>query len=1065
MPSKLTARLWLTCTVLLFATIVVAQTTVTGKITSGADKQPVFGATVSVKGSNVATQTNQSGAYTILVPSGNSILVVTFIGFESKEIPVNGRSSVDIELTEKTTTLTDVVVTGYSSQARKDITGSVTVVKVTDLKSTPAANAETQLQGRAAGVTVVTSNQPGDGASVRIRGFASFTGNEPLYLIDGVPAGGLGFLSYNDIESMQVLKDAASASIYGSRASNGVIIVTTKRGKPGPVKVFYEMFYGTQRPGKGFDLLNSQEYADLIWLASKNAGKTPPSAQYGNGPKPVLPDYILPAGRMEGDPDVDPAKYKLDMDDISNAYLIVKANKAGTDWYKELTRNAPIMSHNLTVSGANDKTRYMFGFNYMDQKGIVMNNFFKRYAMRLNTEFNVRNKLRIGENLALLVFEDSRVLNNDEESDIAFSYRSQPIIPLYDIMGNFAGSRGDGLGNSDNPVAKRIRGKDDRGHNYVIFGNVYAELDILKKFTAKTSFGGFINLNNFYTQNYPTYENKENDVLDAVTEGNNKFTSWTWTNTVSYKNTFANLHEVQAIAGIEAIEEKGRTSQARRQGYFSSDLDFRTVNAGSGTQTANGMPLPESALFSIFGKVDYTYNNRYLASFTIRRDGSSRFGQDNRYGTFPAGSIGWRITEEEFMKSIGWLTDLKLRASYGVMGNQRINPTNQFTQFSPNNQSSYYDIRGTSNSSEQGFFLSFIGNTGGKWETNTTTNVGFDATLFNGNTEITLDLYHKKTTDLLYAAEQLGNSGTSAANNPPFFNVASMKNTGLDLSIFQKGKFGGRNGVGFDATLTFTTYKNEITQIAEGVKFFDVNVVDEQNRIGGSFVRNSVGQPISAFFGYKVIGLFQSADDIAKSPTQTDAAPGRFKYFDADGNNKIDADDRVIFGNPHPDFSYGLNLNADYKGFDISVFFYGAQGREAMNYVKWWTDFYPSFPGGKSKDALYKSWLPDRTNTNVPIAEDAASFSSTGQINSYYLEDASYLRLKNLSIGYTLPTRLLERIKVDKIRFYVQATNLFTITKYKGLDPEIIGPDQSFGVDVGIYPTVKNFIVGVNLNF
>ncbi len=1065
MPSKLTARLWLTSCLLLFATIVFAQTIVTGKITSSSDKQPVFGATVSVKGSNVAAQTNKEGNFSIKVPSANAILIVTFIGFENTEFALNGRSTVDIELSERTTTLTDVVVTGYSSQAKKDITGSVTVVKVADLKSTPAANAETQLQGRAAGVTVVTSNQPGDGASVRIRGFASFTGNEPLYIIDGVPAGGLGFLSYNDIESMQVLKDAASASIYGSRASNGVIIVTTKRGKPGPVKVFYESYFGTQNPGKGFDLLNSQEYADLIWLASRNAGKTPPAAQYGNGATPVLPDYILPAGRKEGDPDVDPAKYKLNLDDIPNAYLIVKANKQGTDWYRELTRNAPMMSHNLTVSGANDKTRYMLGFNYFDQKGIVIENFFKRYAVRLNTEFNVKNTLRLGENLALLAMEDNRVLNNEEGSDIAFSYRSQPIIPVYDIKGNWAGSRGSGLGNSENPVARRTRAKNNRGHNYVVFGNLYAELDLFKNFTAKSSFGGFLHLNNYYFNDYPTYEDKENKVLDAVTEGNQKYTSWTWTNTVTYKNTFAGVHDVQVIVGTEAIEEKGRASEARRQGYFSNDLDFRTVSAGSGTQTANGAPIPESALFSVFGKIDYTFNNRYLASFTIRRDGSSRFGSDNRYGTFPAGSLGWRISEEHFMKPITWVTDLKLRVSYGLMGNQRINPTNQFTQFSPNNQSSYYDLAGTSNSSMQGFYLSFIGNKAGKWETNATANIGIDATLFNGKTEIILDLYHKKTTDLLYQAEQLGNSGTSAANNPPFFNVGAMKNTGIDLSVYQKAKFGGKDGVGLDATLTFTTYKNEVVKIAEGTKFFDVNVRDEQNRIGGAFVRNAVGHPISSFYGYKVIGLFQSAEDVAKSPAQTDAAPGRFKYLDADGNGVIDPEDRVFLGSPHPDFTTGLNLDFTWREFDLSLFLYGSFGRQAMNYVKWWTDFYPSFPGGKSKDALYNSWLPTRTNTNVPIAEDAAGFSTTGQINSYYLENASYVRLKNLAIGYTLPKKLLYRWKIDKLRFYVQATNLFTITKYKGLDPEIIGADQSFGVDVGIYPTVKNFIVGVNLNF
>ena len=1065
MPSKLTARLWLTSCLLLLATTVLAQTTVTGKITTGADNQPVFGATVSVKGTNVATQTNKDGNFTITVPSSTSVLVVTFIGFEPVEVDVNGRTSVNITLTEKTTTLTDVVVTGYSSQARKDITGSVSVVKVADLKATPAANAETQLQGRVAGVTVVTSNQPGDGAAVRIRGFSSFVSNNPLYIIDGVPANGLGFLSYNDIETMQVLKDAASASIYGARATNGVVIVTTKKGKVGPVKISYEAWAGTQNPGNGLDLLNTQEYADLTWLAAKNAGKTPPSEQYGNGATPRIPDYILPGGRMEGDPDVDPSKYYLRNDDITNAYLIVRANKAGTDWYKELTRNAFMMNHSLTLSGANqDKSRYLLGFNYLDQDGIVLHNFFKRYVVRFNSEFNVKNKLRVGENIALLHTQSNLVVNNDEESPIGFAYRSQPIIPVYDIMGNFAGSRGPGLGNSDNPVAQRIRHKDDRANGYIIFGNVYAELDLMKDLTARTSFGGYVANFNYFSNNFPTYENQENDVLDGYAEGNTRNSLWVWTNTLNYKKTFGK-HEINALAGIEAIEAKDRNTETRAQDFFSFNMNYRSIATGSGSLTALSPAFIDWALFSYFGKFDYTFNDRYLAGFTIRRDASSRFAPDNRWGTFPAGSIGWRISEEPFMQGVKWITDMKIRASIGSMGGDQINPGNQFTQFSPNPQSSYYDIGGTSTSTIQGFYLSFIGNAAGKWETNTTANIGIDATLFNGNTEIILDVYHKKTSDLLFAAPQLGNSGTSAANNPPFQNIASMKNLGLDLAIYQKGFIGGRNGVQWDGTLTFTTYKNEITAITGQIKYFDVNVVDEQNRIGGSFVRNAVGQPISAFYGYKVIGLFQSPDDVSKSPQQTDAKPGRFKFQDTDGNNKIDEEDKVFMGNPHPDFSYGINLNAAYRNFDIELFLYGAAGREAVNYVKWWTDHYASFTGGKSKDALYNSWLPDRTNTIVPIAEDAASFSTTSQINSYYVENASYLRLKNLAIGYTLPKKILDRWKFDKLRFYIQATNLFTITDYKGLDPEIIGPDQGFGVDVGIYPTVKNFVVGVNLNF
>jgi hypothetical protein len=400
------------------------------------------------------------------------------------------------------------------------------------------------------------------------------------------------------------------------------------------------------------------------------------------------------------------------------------------------------------------------------------------------------------------------------------------------------------------------------------------------------------------------------------------------------------------------------------------------------------------------------------------------------------------------------------------MGNQGINAANQFTQFAGDNGSSYYDLNGTGNSLVEGFYLSFIGNSRGAWETNTTSNIGFDATLFNGKTEIVFDLYKKNTTNLLFAAEQLGNSGTSAANNPPAFNLGSMKNTGVDLGIIQRVNIGGLR---LEGTLTFTTYRNSITNITDStLKFFDVNVSTEQNRIGGFFVRNQVGHPLSSYYGYKIIGLFQSAEDIAKSPTQKDASPGRFKYQDTDGDGNITADDKQFLGSPNPDFTYGFNLDLEYKNFDLGMFFYGVQGRQAINYTKWFTDFYPSFAGGKSKAALYESWLPDRTNTTVPIAEIAigeSGFSSTGQINSYYIEEASYLRMKNLTLGYTFSKSFLNKYKIDRVRIYVQGTNLFTSTKYSGLDPEVIGDDQGSGVDVGAYPTVKTFLVGLNLNF
>jgi hypothetical protein len=419
------------------------------------------------------------------------------------------------------------------------------------------------------------------------------------------------------------------------------------------------------------------------------------------------------------------------------------------------------------------------------------------------------------------------------------------------------------------------------------------------------------------------------------------------------------------------------------------------------------------------------------------------------------------------MENIGWLTDLKIRGSYGIMGNQRINPANQYTQFMTSNGAANYDISGASTSTQTGYYLSFIGNTSGKWETNTSTNIGFDASLFNGKTDIVFDFYQKNTTDLLYTVEQIATAGGTASGSPPFFNVGSMKNHGIDLAITQRADIGGSNGIKLDATLTFTTYNNQITKIADGIEFFDYNSpLNEQNRIGGVFTRNAVGHPINSYFGYEVVGLFQNGDDVSNSPTQTAAAPGRFKYRDANGDGKIDASDRVFFGNPNPDFTYGLNLDLEYRGFDLTAFFYGVQGRDAINYARFTTDFYQSGVTNKVKDALYNSWTPENPGAKLPIQETVSTFSTNSVPNSYYKENASYLRLRNLSLGYNLPTALLSRLNIDRFRIYLQGTNLFTVTKYTGLDPEIISiDDRAAGIDANAYPAVKQYILGANISF
>ncbi len=1067
-----------------------AQKTVTGTVT---DKgSPLAGATVTVKGTAVSTVTNTSGSFSIAVPSGSAVLVITYVGYQSTEVNVASVSQVNVSLTEQIITGETVIVTGYSSQRKKDITGAVAVVNVSDLKSQPTFDAQSQLQGRASGVTVIQNGVPGSGAQVRIRGLGSFNNNNPLYVVDGVQTGSISGLNPNDIESMQVLKDAASASVYGVRGSNGVIIVTTKKGKKKGVSVTYDMYYGSQNPGKGFDLLNAQEEGQLYFLARQNSGLAVTGSVYGNGTSPVLPDYIYYSGApnngvpiMSGNAGVNPSLYSLNYNQLGDPgytpYIIVPSNKSGTNWYDEVTRNAPITNHNISVNGAGENSRYLLSLNYFNQQAISEYNFFKRYTARLNSEFSILDRVRIGENLQVFATESNRPANNDEGGIIAQTFRPMSIIPVYTIVpGDFAGTAGGSgfgtWGNAKNPLAVLYRNRNNRNNDMNIFGNVYMEIDLMKNLTFRSSFGGAINYNNSFTYPFIEYEHTENNANTTYSENFIRNNNWIWTNQASYKASFKE-HDLNVVVGTEAQKSGGRQVIGSSTGYYSYDyLPFLNLSNGSTQNLSGSVIYTPVTTQSYFAKADYSFGGKYLASLTVRRDGSSKFLDPNKWGTFPAFSLGWRISDEDFFGNVKWVDDLKIRGSWGKMGNEAaLGASNAFTTFGSNRQSSWYDLTGTQSSPQEGFFLSFVGNALGKWEQSVTSNIGFDATLFNGSTDVIFDWYQKKTIDLLYNPAGQAIAGAVAANNPAFRNVGSMKNSGVDLMITNRKNI--NRDLRLISTLTFTTYKNEITGINGTQQFFDFNSpANEANRIGSNATRNFVGSPLNTYYGYQVVGLFQSTSDVTSSPTQAGAGPGRFKYADISGpagkpDGVIDANDRTIIGDPNPDFTYGLNLAVEYKAFDVSAFFYGAAGKQSFNFVRWWTDFSSGFPGGRSKRALYDSWLPDgsRPNATTPIQEvtqTAGGFSTSGSVNSYYVENSGFFRLRNLQIGYTLPASLLSKAKISKARLYIQGTNLFTITKYTGLDPDIVSfDDRAAGVDVGAYPTVRQFIIGANINF
>ena len=461
------------------------------------------------------------------------------------------------------------------------------------------------------------------------------------------------------------------------------------------------------------------------------------------------------------------------------------------------------------------------------------------------------------------------------------------------------------------------------------------------------------------------------------------------------------------------------------------------------------------ALVSYFGKADYNFKSKYFLSATIRRDGSSKFGAENRYGVFPSFSGAWRIGDEAFLEGASWLSDMKIRGSWGTMGNQlALSSQNQFYLYGGSQDQSFYDINGSGTSSVQGFRPTRVGNPDAKWETNITMDIGFESTLFNDKVTLVFDWYNKSTEDLLFQLELPGTAGTATA---PYVNVASMKNTGVDLELGYRNNWGD---FGFNGNLAMTTYKNEITQIAEGVTFFDQG--GSTTRIAAAN-RNMVGHPMSAFFGYHILGLFQSAGEVSESPTQDGAGPGRFKFQDSDGNGVINPDDRVFIGDPNPKVTFGLNLNFTYKNFDLTGYLYASQGNDIFAWNRYFVDFWPAFQGQKSKALLYDSWTPERPDAKTPIASNTSNFSTMTQVHDYYIEDGSYVRLKNLQLGYTIPESVMSKINVKSLRVYVQAINLFTITNYSGMDPELGGDDRAFGADTGNYPTVKQFVFGLNL--
>jgi len=1049
------------------ATAVSAQRTVTGMVTDDQTGEPLIGANILVVGTSIGTVSDLDGSFTLDVPEDASQISISYTGYTSKTMDLGNSDVIDITMSAGST-LDEVIVTGYAKERKADIVGSVGVIDTKDALSTPSANLAQQLQGRAAGVTVSGDGAPGESAKVRIRGFTSFGNSNPLYVIDGVPTKNPGTINPLDIESMQVLKDATAASIYGARAAQGVIIITTKGGKSGQLRVSYDGYYGVTRVPENskLDMIGTEEYLEYLQKINTPDFIHPVFGQMSN---PTIPERIVVSPTFRGgvsanDPRADPSLY--DISDFSSIYQIMETAQQGTNWFDEISQDAPIQSHQVTVSGGGDQGTFAASFNYFDQAGAIIETGYRRYAVRLNSTFTPKKWLRIGENIQIINERNSGNRTRGEGGAWGWAYRFVPYIPAFDIGGGYGGNAVGQSGNADNGVAFMQRNRFDFNRTWRVFGNMFAEIEPIEGLVVRTSYG--IDFANTYNEGYTfkTYENSENTLITGYGTGNNNNLTWTWTNTASYARTFAEKHYFKVLVGTEAIDIGGEGLSVSTNTFDFEDPNFINLNTAQFPTpgVSSFAPIPER-LFSFFGRVDYIFNDKYIFNATFRRDGTSKIAEDKRFGTFPAFGLGWRISAEPWMQGISWLDDLKVRGGWGQMGSiDNVNAGNQFTLFTAGVGSSFYDINRTQSTPVVGYRPQRQGSLETVWEFSETTNIGLDASFFGEKLNVIFDIYQNNTNDLLVNRVATGLEPTVFQ---PAINLGQMQNRGFDLSLNTRNRFGDFT---FDFTWLTSVYRNEVTDIDGNPETF---LSRGGNRIS-DIVRTQAGQPIASFWGYEIDPNDRFFDTQAEVDAlqQDGAIVGGLKFVDNNGDGIINSDDQTFIGSPHPDFVMSFNLEIGWKGFDASIFLIWNKGNELFNNVLIFTDL-QQFVGGVSTRVTRQDWRPGADNSNAThpiLTEGNAGYSTFTRSNSssFFIGNGSFLRGRTAQIGYTLPQSLLSRINFTNLRVYVQAQNFFTITDYEGSDPDINiqgGDDLTMGVDQGRFPSLAQYLVGLQFSF
>lgn len=1043
-----------------FAVVFAQEITVSGTVTSSDEGGPLPGVNIFIQGTTVGTISDLDGKYTVTVPGPDAVLMYSSVGYETMAIRVGSQTVIDIVLEADVTALQEVVVTGYTTQSRRNISGAVTSVEPDDLKKMPVSNFGQAMQGRAPGVIATTSGEPGSPVQLRIRGFGSINNNNPLFILDGTPVSSWDIqqLNPNDIETIQVLKDASTASIYGARAANGVVIITTIKGTTRErSEISIDASYGVQIPSNLPTPLDPQQLADVIYAAQDNAGIAPSHPQYGTGTF-TLPNYIIPTGASSADE----SAYDFQTNPIT------MANKAGTDWMDEVFQSAPIQQYNLTATGGTNRGQYAVSLGYFGQEGVVIHTPYQRLSLRINTNFDVKEHIRVGETL-MVTWEDRNFISGGRTGTgnaVQMAMRMPSLIPVYDIGGNFAGTRASGFNNPNNPVASQIIGKDNINKRMRLLGSVFAEVDFLKNFTFKTSYNYNFSLS-FEEQSfsYPEIWNAEPSVTESLSANRDNYFNWTWYNTLTYNQTFAEAHTVNVLLGTEAISQYGTGLGGARAGFFSRDLDYRVLNAGETGPTNYGW-RDEWSLFSLFGKLDYDYKGKYIVSFTIRRDGSSRFGEGNKYATFPAASAAWRISDEAFMQGVSAIDDLKLRVGWGQTGNQDIGNYTFASTFGPSVDYSAYGISGAQNSVVTGFDRQRIGNPEVVWETTTTLDIGFDLTMFNNRLSVEFDWYQRNTEDMLI---QVPVSTLAGIATNPYRNVGEMENKGVDLGLMWDSRSTGDFSWSVGANLTI--YKNEVTKLYNEDQFFYSAGFRTYTA-----TRTSQGEPIGAFYGYNILGVFMTNEEVQNHATQNGAAVGRWKFEDVNGDGTINADDRKIIGSPHPDLIFGIPVSFRWRSFDLNLFFNGTIGNDLFNTTYYFNHFVQIFQNSGKTSEVLESWGYNGQNMTADaylpqISQNAPDIEVNP--STHYVEDGSYLRMQQFTLGYNIPQSALSKVGIDRMRVFFQGMNLLTITGYKGIDPEISTSDNpnesmsdmTMGVDIAQYPVVKTVQLGLNLTF